>query len=356
MEWWINPIGGGEPSHITFMGLKDNKGSYQFNWAIVDEADECDQQAIQLVQTRLRAPGGNYKLMVAFNPPDKHHWLYTACTGRDFREQKIAEPWLKVFLPQPNENVANLPADYYQRLAGGLQEDQIQRLVKGEWGSTFEGQPVYREFKYAWHAKENLNFDHYRPLYRFWDFGYNAPYCGFAQTTWNGGLRILAEVQGAKIEATPFIKNVQAETTRLFPDAEEILDFGDPAVAQHKDTGQTLALFLKAGITMRYRRSHIDQGVKALRELLGRTVEGEPAFVIDKQKCPILIASLRGGYRMDDKGQKPVKDNYYDHSADALRYLIVNVFYNGVASDQGRRGGGYGYVPESIEYSAEDDR
>src|SRR5579859_2193005 len=104
MKWWIQPALGGEISQITFMGLKERPASYEFSWICVDEADECDEAHIMELDTRLRAPGGNYKLMLAFNPPAKNHWLYTACTGHDFQERRVREPWIKLYRPIPDEN------------------------------------------------------------------------------------------------------------------------------------------------------------------------------------------------------------------------------------------------------------
>lgn len=349
----INPIGGGEPSLIRWIGLKENLGGYEFNWCVLDEADGIEERAAKLVDGRMRykpASGiRNYCMMAAFNPPDKNHWLYTACTGLDAKDHRVQSPWLKLYEPMPNENTF-LEANYYDNLRKTYTKDMIQRLVDGEWGSTFEGQPVYREFRNEVHTQDGLRtrFDPYRPLLRFWDFGYNAPYCCFAQTDWHGRLLVMAELQGSKVEATPFIQAVLAETDRLFPDLEDVRDYGDPAVAQKKDTGQTLSLLCKAGITMRYRNTHIDPGVKQVRELLDRNLNGEPALQFDRQGCPILISALRGGYHMDEKGLKPVKDNYYDHSADAFRYGIVNVFGLNALQQAG-------YVPATLEYRKELD-
>jgi hypothetical protein len=351
MRLEINPIGGGEPSQIIFMGLKENLGGYEFNWAFLDEADKIEEQVANLILGRLRyVPQSgvrNYSLMMAFNPPDKTHWLYRACTGKDGQDRKVATPWVKLYEPLKNENKF-LETGYYDNLAKGYTRDQRVRLIDGDWGSTFEGSPVYPEFRYEFHAQENVigKFDKYRPLIRFWDFGYNAPYCGFAQIDWEGRILIMHEIQGEKIEIVPFIQKCKAETARLFPHAEEFEDYGDPAVAQKKDTGQALALMYKAGIQLRFKRQHIDPGVRSTRLLLERVIRGEPAFQIDRRNCPILISAFRGGYHLDKDGLKPVKDGYYDHSADACRYLITNTIGNGTSSSNMKN------IPASIEYDA----
>lgn len=330
MRWWIAPaVKDAEPSEITFMGLKDSLGSYDFNWAVVDEADECDESRIHEVNTRLRSPGGDYLLGLAFNPPAKTHWLYTACTGRNAQEERVSEPWVKLFLPQSRENCKHLPAHYYEELSKTLPVEMRQRLVDGEWGSTFEGQPVYRSFKAQMHVRDGLPFDPYTPLLRFWDFGYDRPACIWAQVDFVGRLLVLREHLGHQQEATGFARECKAITAVNFQGAHKCIDYGDPAVRQKKDTGQTLAAFAKEGITILFKLSHVDTGVNIVRRQLERIVEGEPAIQFDRKHAPILIDAMKGGYRMNRQGTDPFKDGFYDHLADALRYGIDNIFGGG---------------------------
>lgn len=336
-KWWIQPVlGSGDPdevSEITFMGLKDPKGSYEFDWAIIDEADECEDKHVRLVNSRLRNRVGGkdlpYSVMLAFNPPDVTHWLYTACTGLDHRNRKVAEPWLQLFEPEPEENLRNLPAGYYEELTRSLLPDQAARLVRGEWGGTFPGSPVYKEFNPVMHCKSGLaqKFDPHSVLYRFWDFGYNHPAVVFAQLDDRGRLLILRELVAEKIEIQPLAERVKNFTVEMFPGARDVRDYGDPAARQKKDTGSTLTELGKVGITLMYRIvPSIEEGVRHVRTVLTRLVDGEPQFQIDPHEAPVLTAALRGGYHLDDKtGTKPVKDGYYEHIADALRYGVSNV-------------------------------
>jgi hypothetical protein len=345
MKWWIRPIpredAGGtlhdEPSQITFMGLKEALGSYEFDWAIVDEADEVVAARVHEINTRLRHTKGfksPFMLAVAFNPPDKHHWLYEACTGRDYKDKKVAEPWIKLFNPVPNENAVNLPPNYYETLAKTLTEDMKQRLVDGEWGSTFTGAPVYRGFKYTTHVKDNIPFDKERPLLRGWDFGYYRPACVWAQMDSLGRLVALREYLGSQQDATEFARTCKKLTSEWFPDAVSVVDFGDPAVVQKKDTGSTLGILAKEGILMRYRPSKIEEGVNIIRRTLNLMIDGEPAMQFDRRGAALLIQAMRGGYHLeekvedggtDSKGLKPVKDGFFEHIADAWRYLCLNV-------------------------------
>jgi hypothetical protein len=344
-----------ELSQITFMGLKDAMGSYEFNWAAVDEADEVDEKRIHEIGTRLRHRGGNYTVMLAFNPPDKHHWLYTACTGRDFQDRQVKEPWMKLFMPRPDENVRNLPVGYYDELAKDLPEDMKQRLIEGQWGSTFNGQPVYREFKFGVHVKDNLDWDIGSPLLRFWDFGYHRPCCIWAQVDFFGRLLILHSELGSNVEATAWVAFCKSISAQKFPGAKRWLDFGDPAANQQKDTGKTVAILYKAGITLRFRPSRIEPGLRQVRKLLSTLIDGEPAIQIERRGNTILIAALRGGYRLSDDGQKAKKDGYYDHLADALRYGVINVFADGGDQAHEYAASVPDVLPSSVEYQEEHD-
>src|SRR3990167_3098462 len=157
------------PSELRFMSLKEGLGSYDFNIAFLDESDEISSAALNQVITRMRTKSaafykdlppkpneddpdaketdGYYQIILAFNPPEKIHWLYTAATGKDYQEKHVKPPMGRLFEPNPKENVRNLPADYYKRLEETLPPDQVARYVDGEWGATFPGEPAIKTFK-----------------------------------------------------------------------------------------------------------------------------------------------------------------------------------------------------------------
>lgn len=372
MKWYIEPVPTMSPegdilcddaSTFTFMGLQDGLGSYEFDSAIIDEVAEVDEARVHEVNTRLRNlpkswPAGfeAYAINMAYNPPDKHHWLYTACTGKDYQERKVKEPWIKLYVPNSRENIRNLPAGYYENLAKSLPEDMRLRLIEGLWGSTFEGQPVYPQFKYDLHALVGVaaKYDPYSTLYRFWDFGFRHPVCLFAQIDDQGRLLILREKQGQNMDIHEFAPLIKTLTEKWFPGARDIRDYGDPAAKQQKDTGSTLVALSRHGITLRYKRSFIDDGLREVRLWLERMIGGEPAIQFDREFCPILCDAMRGGYHYPKElggaaDAKPEKDGFFDHSADAFRYGVINVFGSGVDFNS------VSSLPASLEYSPEAD-
>jgi hypothetical protein len=353
-KWWIRPIVHGmngvqtEASEITFMGLSDYVGSYEFTGGFVDEADEVEKNNFMQMLGRLRYkpspdfPDENFYIGCAFNPPSMSHWLYTECTGLDVAGQKVQEPTMDLFRPQPKENQRNLPKGYYEQMATTMSEELRQRYVDGMWGNTYPGEPVIRQFKRALHVKDGLEYKG-GTVFRFWDFGYNRPAVIFAQLAMDGRLQILGEFLGHHIEGTKFIETVIAQTAQRFPGAEKFVDYGDPAVAQHKDTGSMLALLNNAGILMRYQRTPFDLSVQLLRKRFESQIEGEQAVLIDSS-CRVLVDGLAGGYHLKEDGVTPRKDGFFDHLCDALRYGVFNLF--GVATSNLRPD----QMPSSLQY------
>ncbi len=327
MRWWIRPIDPeGDPSMITFMGLTDGLGSYEFNYAFIDEADEVEEKRLLEVDSRCRLRTGGPKLVAcAFNPPDKTHWLYPACTGLDAEEKPTKAAYLKLYRPKPQENKANLKDGYYEEMAEKYPTDMLARLRDGTWGSNFAGQPVYREFSYNIHVKEDLEYNRHAPLFRFWDFGYRRPACIWAQFDDRGRLLILREEIGFCIEAAPWVRKCKGITAVEFDGTNEVYDYGDPAATQKKDTGSTLTVLNQEGIILGFQRSLIEEGLRQVRKILESLISGQPSIQFHR-KCRVVIEGMRGGYHLDDMGVKPVKDGFYDHLQDALRYGIINLF------------------------------
>lgn len=376
-KWYISPIPykrrdgkwDDRPSQITFMGLKEGLGSYEFNSAGVDEADEISLYAANQILTRMRNRGafyddlpplptledpearntrGYYNVYLGFNPPDTNHWLYTWATGRDQKGKKVAEIVGRLFEPNPRENIRNLPPTYYEDLTSRLPEDMRKRLVDGEWGAVFPGQPVLRQFQKSKHASKSLEFEPEASLYRFWDFGFRHPCCIWAQAREDGQLYILDEMLGTDVEITRFIRQVKMKTAREYHGVPRTIDIGDIAVKQRRDTGNAMGVLLRAGIRMMTQPQTVERGLRLMRMEFERDSENGPMIQIDKAKCPILISGLAGGYHFKDNSNEPHKDGYYDHLVDALRYGVV-----GIMEPLQLKGGGD--LPQSAEYTEEHD-
>jgi hypothetical protein len=358
MRWWIQAFDG-TVNELMFIGLKNYPGSYEWHHGGVDEADEVDERTIQGLRTRLRAPSPegtlpNYGIDLAFNPPDELHWLFGACTGRT-SDGRLTDRWLELFEPVKGENDVNLPPNYFIDNFRGMPEDMLTRLRDGNWGVSFEGDPVYPQYSSSIHRGET-EVNPYRPILRFWDFGYRRPACIWAQLDEDYRLIVLDEELGKDEEALHFIQRVKAHSNIRFPQAPGYLDFGDPAAAQKKDTGSTLSILDSQGINLIYIQSSIEEGIRRTRFLLEQLINGKPAFMVDRRRCPMLHRTLAGGYRLH-KNSRPLKDGFYDHLADALRYGIINLFNEaGRPLDLPEASNylptGYSQIPDSLEYGS----
>ncbi len=368
LQWWIQPIPAlspegdivdDTPSKITFVGMESLEagGSFEVNWGVIDEVDECREENVRITSGWLRANGGNYCVMMAWNPTDTFHWLYQACTGRDSQAREVGKPWIKLFIPKPDENQRNLPDGYYATQAATMTEDQIIRYIKGQWGATFKGAPVVPEFKYQidgkdWHGRKGLmkSYDKYAPVFRFLDFGYRHPCCHWSQLDYQGRLLTMHEFMGSDIEIEPFIDQCLAKEKAWFPEHKGgYVNYGDPAARQKKDTGSTLTVLLSKGWSLNYKITTIEEGLQAIRVNMNKTVDGQPLLQIDSEHCPILCNALRGGYHRDDTGHKPVKDGFYDHPVDDYRYGIVGLF--GIIEGKTLMKN----MPQTLEYSPDND-
>lgn len=361
MRWLIRSAVDDGISQILFCGINELPKGFGCHAIAVDEVDECSESDINALRLRTREVGP-HALMLACNPPDTTHWLYTAATGRDMYEKQVAEPWLKLFTPKDGENASHLESDYYEKASKGMPEDLRQRFIHGAWGQVFPGKPVYREFSGKFHIADGLKYNQMWPVLRFRDFGYRRPCCIWAQLDENTGcLDCIAEILGENEEVLAFEDRVQALSNSKFRGAT-FIDFGDPAVDQHKDTGSTLHMLQERGVFVNYIRSDLEEGLRHVRLLLERMSHGRPLFLFDRLGCPILIRSLRGGYMVNENG-KALKDGYYDHLADAFRYGVINVYDTSgsvkalpqTSHMNNYNRGGPGNVPDSLEYNPDYD-
>jgi hypothetical protein len=339
MTWWIKPIITSsdpmpQPSTIEFIGLSDWMGGYEYCGGFIDEIDEVDETFFWQLKRAIRyIPSGMpdmeiYPISGAFNPTPKAHWLYKCCMGheQDGTPYNKGVPTMSMHDAVPGENKLNVRKGYYEEMVD-MPHDLQQRYLKNEWMDVFPGAPVIKQFNPLLHVRRTSWKGH--TLYRFWDFGYNRPSCHFVQVKTNGYMEVMKEYLGKQIEGTAFIDVVKQITNQNYPDNEGIIDFGDPAVNQHKDTGKMLTLLNAAGINMQFKKVPFDISIALVRQRFSMLIDGEPAVIVDPE-CLITIAALKGGYRLKDDGVTPHKDGFYDHLMDDLRYGIYNIHGSGL--------------------------
>lgn len=208
--------------------------------------------------------------------------------------------------------------------AGYPYEELWRQEMELDFIST-QGRRVYPEF-----TLEN-NVADLKPvscgrIWRGWDFGYHHPICVWAQRTEKGALHVLAELMGEDIVIDQFAKQVVEISNALFP-GTVFFDAGDPACRQVNDKSQrTTADILRIlyGIRIQSRVTRVHDGVHLIRAMALPRPDGFIRLKVNKT-CENIIDAFIGGYVRDDFDE-PVKDHYYEHLMDALRYLVVILF------------------------------
>lgn len=330
---WLGMEGASEePSQIIFAGLETlDTGSLNINGFMLDEADEImDEEKVLTLMGRARNKQGSPEMAIlCFNGPSEEHWLYAACTGKDAKGNKVSgKPYLKLYSPKARENEPNVATGYYDKLEKLYASNPalLARLVKGDWVGTFKGIAVYPMFKEHIHTTVGLEWNPNSPIVVGLDFGFNQPRAIYGQVDAEGRLAVLGELVKTQLEIRPFISLVKVDINQRFPNNIGVLWYGDAAARQKKDTGSTLAVLSQEDVHLQYRQMEIDPSIRTVREALDQMIRGVPSILVDRKEAPVLTNALKGGYRMADNGLKPFKDGYYDNSADAFRYLYVNLF------------------------------
>jgi hypothetical protein len=163
------------------------------------------------------------------------------------------------------------------------------------------------------------------------DFGFRAPTVllwGVVAT--DGAVYIVDELVEREMIAEKFIELAMQKSKRSWL-VQPAWIGADPAGHQRNEhTGvSTIALWKRAGWTIRTRSLSIEAGINAVRRRLKRA-DGSVGLRIHR-RCRNLIESLTmyhyeplmAGQSPQSKSLLPVKDGH-DHAADALRYMIVN--------------------------------
>ena len=186
------------------------------------------------------------------------------------------------------------------------------------------GRRVYPDFKTEFHVSRLLPIP-YRSIWRGWDFGYHHPACIWLQVTDDDRLHILGEYLGTEVTLQNFAEEVLALSKKNFP-GYDFKDAGDPAVRARSDKSErTSADILRyMGVRIQSRPMLIKDGINLIRSLCTVRADGFVKMKVD-EKCGLLLEGFLGGYQRDEQDD-PIKDNYYEHLFDALRYAVTIIF------------------------------
>ncbi len=324
--------------------------SMELTGAWINEVREIPKPIIDALASRvgrfpsLRDGGSSFiGIIMDTNPPDDYSWYY------DLAEKQKPEGWdffrqpgglMRVgdkYLPNPEaENIANLQGgyDYYLRQLSGAKSDYINVMLCGEYGSLFDGKPVYKE---VWNeqvhvAREPLVYLPGVPLLLGWDFG-RTPACTVGQAAPNGQLRILGEYYSDNSGIRNFAEVVVKPDLAVKYGKYQYVSTGDPAGAAKGQANEASCFseLEEAGfVTSPASTNDPTLRIESIIKPLSRMVCGQPGMIVDP-RCQRLIRGFSGGYHYQVVGklmgggevkysEQPLK-NMYSHIHDALQYL-----------------------------------
>lgn len=331
--------------------------SLELTGAWVNEVREIPKAAIDMLTGRVgRFPrvadgGPSWRgIIMDTNPCDDDHWYYKLAEKECPAHYKFfRQPGGLIPLTDPDgrivdyranpdaENIDNLDGgyDYYRRQVGGKDPDWIKVYILGQYGSLFEGKPVYQN---TWNDLVHVSTDPIKPyrglpLILGWDFGL-TPACIVGQVGPRGTVSILREYVCMDGGIREFSQNiVRPALFNDFPGMSHV-SYADPAGVQRSQVDETTCIQELNRAGFRCTPAPTNEFLarrQAVLTYLNRMVDGKPGFLLDPA-CAILRKGFNGGYKFDRvqvSGDVRYRDvpnkNDYSHPHDALQYLMLGI-------------------------------
>ena len=360
---------------IYYLSLSDKNQqyrsvlSYEFNVVIIDELDRISEEAFDEVSQRMRLVHKFSKGLLNLNPVPETHWIYRKFIKDGYPQTKVIKSssydnYIKVKLPvrqfkdkaQPyyydekeyfvidniRYEIIGKDGDFYiakrYNLAHSFYVEMEHRnyafkrvMLLGEWGSAYIDDGLYT----STFTEDNVFKSVILPkdlqyLYRVYagvDFGFRRPaFVLVAEDEW-GRYIVIDEMLGENTSSVQFIDYLRKRLREKWKlDALEVEWYGDIAGRQKSQSdGVSIINRIRQdyNIDIKTNKVPIMDSVGLIRELLEMDVRGQKGLQVSPD-VPITMAGFLGEFKMDDLG-KPIKDGYYDHIHDALRYVLWGV-------------------------------
>ncbi len=340
---------------VEFIGLGEHRiedvlRGWEGTGAYLNEMDRLARDVMTFIRGRVgrwppRLHGGPkwYGVWGDFNAPDTDNWTYDA-----FVENR---PDDFAFFVQPGgrdpgaENLANLPAGYYERQMSGQPEWYIRRMIDNRFGFSRDGKPVYPEYNDLVHcAPADLQPVAGLPLLIGVDAG-GSPAATIWQHMPNGqwrGLDELVALEGTVMGPTRFgqeLNRLLKERFAAWPlyardGTPMIRGVGDPSAAYGGDkSGDDRAwLEIVSSVTkIRIRPARTNKpSVRqdAVRRPLTQFIDGAPALLISP-RMRFVRRGFNSHYRFmrvktsEGRYHDEPEKNQWSHPHDAVQYVLL---------------------------------
>jgi hypothetical protein len=290
-----------------------------------------------IADTNMPSEGsGWYKIMETEVPQD---WgVFKQPGGLDETAENLE------WLTQTSETLRLTPDDprrraqgrlYYERLARSNSPDWIKRYVHAQYGDDPSGSAVFREsFKMKLHVVDNVEPVIGHPLLIGQDFG-RDPCAVICQLDHKGRLLVLDEIisEDMGLELHLSRKDALGLRPKLMQDrfvGRPVALVGDPAGMSRDSIYEenSFDVLKRHGFTaVPAPTNDIDSRIRAVEAYLLQRIGDQPAFLVDRNRCPTVVRALSGGYRFAKTRSgilrpKPEKNNY-SHPMDALQYAAL---------------------------------
>lgn len=344
---------------FIFLALDDESSvkklrSLEVTGGMISEASEISEAVVEMLETRtgryppvnaaIGCEGATWSGIIAeSNPPSMRSWIYRVFeVERPKGHRMFKQPPALLYDPEAPEGeqyVANPEAENIQYLANGYdyyfkqlrraRQEFINVYILGQYGTTYDGKPVWPMFSVSKHVSEHeLHFHQHSPLVIGMDFGL-MPAAVFTQLDPMGQMSVLTELSPQDLTLEEFIvEHMLPLLQARFPSARPII-VGDPtggsrsALAQHNSFQmlQQYNLVARPAPT-----NDPDMRIAAVEYFLQRS----GGFIMDS-RCVTLIEAMLGGYRykkrnasdMDSTYKDRPEKNKFSHPADALQYAAL---------------------------------
>jgi len=284
------------------------------------------------------------------NPPDEDHWIYKDFELDPTPNYKIHHQPSGLLVGSDGaflrdeegnyiantkcDNFENLSPDYYVKLAEKRSEGFIKVYCAGKYGIVESGKRVYPEYNDDIHSSHKVVAIQGLPIHLGWDFGL-TPACIVMQITPRGRVLILKEYLAEDMGIRTFAQNVVLPSLPTdfvynsigISEADPSGMASDGIMEELSCIGELTSLGIPTGA------AHTNDPlvrISSVRYFLNTMIDGQPAFQLSREGCPVLRKGFVNGYHFkrlsisgDERFQDKPNKNRFSHPHDALQYILM---------------------------------
>ena len=349
------------------IGLDSDKAkakleSLELTFGYVNEAQHIPRSVIEHLIGRVGRYPAKDDMTAAFfsyviadtNPPNTHHWMY-----EDFESKNKIEA-NKIF-HQPHglirspdglwvnnpkcDNVKHLADNYYYDMAkaSGFSKQYIKTICNGEYGFSKEGKPVYSEYNDEIHSADTVDILPDIPIVIGVDGG-STPAAVVNQCTESGQVRPIKEFTTHFSSARTLKENHVLPWVLKNCEGLKVLIVCDPSMSKPNENIEVSAMEIwghDRWEVVTAKSNYIDPRIEAQKKLLNKMVDGQPAFLLSRTKCPMLREAMISKYcyvEIHGKNEgtfKDIPEKTHPHSdvADCEQYVALEFGGDGMRID-----------------------